>query len=191
MRKPFALLLSLFFGWALLAQSNVYTFGPDQENSQEFRAVVSWIKSFDGGPDCSNVVRLKSDAINGHSYVTAQAVCSKPPFADIQVDAALLLRHTAVALVELKHAFSFGDPTKYENFRYVVEPLQPKPPTAQLPPQPSNPVGPEFASGKFFAVAGDIKPPGYVYSDTGGRVFRKACRNQLGSAQSCWYDELK
>jgi len=193
MRKALSLLLFsvVLFTGAAFSQSNLYTFAPGQENSAEFRAVVGWIKSFDGGPDCSKVVRLKSDAINGHFYTTAQAVCSKPSFEDVQVDAALLQRHPAVSLVELKHAFKFGDPAKYENFRYVVEPLVPRPPETSLPPQPDNPVGPEFLPGKFFAVAGDIKPAGFVYADPGGRVFRKACRNQLGSAQSCWYDELK
>lgn len=186
--------LAALLGVVLSAQTtDLYKFPPGQENSQEFKAVVAWIKSFDGGPECSQVVRLKSDPFDsaGRTFVTAQAICVKPAFADLQVDAALLLRHPAVSLVELKHAFNFGDPAKYENFRYVVEPLQPKPPGATpLPPQPDNPVGPEFAPGKFFIVPGDIKPSGFIFTDA-ERVFRKACRNQLGSAQSCWYDELK
>jgi len=187
------ILVALLFTGAAFGQPDLYKFALGQENSQEFKAIVAWIKGFDGGPDCATVVRLKSDAINGHFYITAQAVCSKPKFDDMQVDAALLQRHPAVALVELKQAFKFGDPTKYENFRYVVEGLTPPPPgPTALPPQPDNPVGPEFAPGKFFAVAGDGKPVGYVYTDpVTSRVFRKAGRPQLGSAWSYWYDELR
>lgn len=187
-------LLSLLWV-ATAAFGQIYTFPAGQEKSHEFKTVVAWIASFDGGPDCSKVIRYKSDPYgpDGRFYYTAQAICVKAGFADLQLDAALLLRHPAVSLIELKNAFRFGDPSKYENFRYIVESAPPAPDSpTPLPPQPDNPIGPEFSPGLFFSIAGDVKPAGYIYSDpTTSRVFRKTCRNQLGSAQSCWYNELQ